>query len=69
MPKRRFLQPKQNLCNSTVYRQTKENLSDYGSMSGKIVLLHSAFEAKSKGVYGHLVFFEEVFETFFRGKR
>lgn len=69
MPKRRFLQPKQNLCNSTVYRQTKENLSDYGSMSGKIVLLHSAFEAKSKGVYGHLFFFEEVFETFFRGKR
>lgn len=56
MPKRRFLQP-------------KENLSDYGSMSGKIVLLHSAFEAKSKGVYGHLFFFEEVFETFFRGKR
>ncbi len=69
MPKRRFLQTKQNLCNSTVYRQTKENLSDYGSMSGKIVLLHSAFEAKSKGVYGHLFFFEEVFETFFRGKR
>lgn len=69
MPKRRFLQTKEKLCNSTVYRQTKQNLSDYGSMSGKIVLLHSAFEAKSKGVYGHLVFFEEVFETFFRGKR
>lgn len=69
MPKRRFLQTKQNLCNSTVYRQTKENLSDYGLMSVKIVLLHSAFEAKSKGVYGHLFFFEEVFETFFRGKR